>query len=87
MLERIADRIPSLVFVKDPGSPTPEQLSIALEVANTLELAIPAEAVRHGPPPHGHAIPGNDRVLRRGVGPQKKDPPITIVGRSKNHIG
>jgi len=32
-------------FVNDPVSPTLEQLSIALEVANTLELAIPAEAV------------------------------------------
>src|SRR5882757_847777 len=65
-----------------------DRLHISSKIcANTLELAIPAEAVRHGPPPHGHAIPGDDRALRRGVGPRKKDPPITIVGRSKNHIG
>jgi len=50
LLERIADRIPSMLLScldTDPSRPTQDQLSTALELAYTLELPILAAVVRN----------------------------------------
>jgi hypothetical protein len=51
LLERIANRMPSMLLScldkEDPSRPTLDQLFIALEMADTLELAIPAAVVRN----------------------------------------